>query len=129
VSVSAPAREAELERLYRRFKALALGVSAALMLDRGLGKLAEDSASLLQESLRAAEQTDDPGSPFGACVAAAMALCALVQRAAAGEPTAVELAELRTAHTRLRREVWAVVPCEYVPCCVSGAHHEARGVK
>jgi len=120
VSVAAPAREAELQHLYGRFKGLTLAVSAALLLDGPIAELADDADALLVECVQAAAA--EPDAALIECVEAACALAALVQRAAAGASTEDELAALREAHLRLRREVWNVLPCEYVPCCVAGTH-------
>jgi hypothetical protein len=119
MSVAVAAPDAALEHLYRRFKALSLAVSAALMLDRPLGELAGETDALVRECLAAAADTEDGDSPLVECVGAALALSSLVQRASAGESTELELAQVRAAHLRLRRGVWAVLPCEYVPCCAS----------
>jgi hypothetical protein len=125
VAVAAP--DAELERLYRRFKALSLAVSAALVLDRPLGELAGETDALVAECLAAAADAEDADSPLVECVGAALALSSLVQRASAGESTDLELAQLRAAHLRLRRDVWAVLPCEYVPCCCTSHATHQRG--
>ena len=43
---------------------------------------------------------------------------------------AADTERVRASHRRLRREVWKVVPCEYVPCCagrtVHGTHTSDR---
>jgi hypothetical protein len=120
VTVAAPSRTDELERLYRRFKALTLGASAALLLGEDARGLAADAAALRV----ACEAAAHLGEAFARCLTAARALEAVCACAGSGLPGDRELAELRAAHSRLRRAVWAVVPCEYVPCCVSHAHHE-----
>ena len=33
--------------------------------------------------------------------------------------TGALLERVRASHRRLRREIWDVQPCEYVPCCVT----------
>jgi hypothetical protein len=115
-------REDELERLYTRFKALSLGVSAALLLGRPLDELTADADAFLAECVRASAAADEPDMPLAECVEAACALAALARRATIGATTTDELETLRAAHLRLRREVWNVLPCEYVPCCAAGAH-------
>ena len=115
-------REDEVERLYSRFKTLSLGASAALLLDRPVAGLAVEANTFLAECMRASAAAAEPDAPLVECVAAAWALTALLGRAGGGASTTDELAELRTAHARLRREVWNVLPCEYVPCCAVGTH-------
>jgi hypothetical protein len=101
----------ELQRLYDRYKALALAVSAALLLERAVDDLVPAVDDLLAEA------------PIGECGDAARALSELVHLAVAGQPTASQLEQVRTSHSRLRRAVWSVLPCEYVPCCASDRHH------
>ena len=122
MTVALATREDELQRLYGRFKGLTLAVSAALLLDGPIGELAADADALLAECVQASAATSEPDAALIECVEAACALAALVQRAAAGAPTEDELDGLRTAHRRLRRQVWNVLPCEYVPCCAAGTH-------
>jgi hypothetical protein len=122
VTVAVATREHELQRLYGRFKGLTLAVSAALLLDGPIGELVADADALLVDCVQASAAAAEPDAALIECAEAACALAALVQRAAAGASTADELAELREAHLRLRRQVWNVLPCEYVPCCATGTH-------
>jgi hypothetical protein len=122
VTVAHVTREDELQRLYGRFKGLTLAVGAALLLHGPVGALVADADALLVDCIQASAAAVEPDAALIECVEAACALTALVQRAAAGASTADELAELRAAHLRLRRQVWNVLPCEYVPCCATGTH-------
>jgi hypothetical protein len=115
-------REDELQRLYGRFKSLTLAVSAALLLDGPIAELEADADALLVECVHASSSSPQPDRALIESVEAAGALAALVQRAASGASSSGELDELRAAHLRLRREVWRVLPCEYVPCCAAGTH-------
>jgi hypothetical protein len=62
-----------------------------------------------------------------ACVAAARELDALLRRGAGGEPVAAEIEAARATHRALRREVWKVLPCEYVPCGAELHVHDHGG--
>jgi hypothetical protein len=120
MSATAVRPEQELLRLYERYKALTLATSAALILARPLGEL-RAQAEALHGECRAAGAGED--SRAAACSAAAEDLAELLRLAASGEGTGDLLARVRASHRRLRREIWDVQPCEYVPCCVSDAHH------
>jgi hypothetical protein len=113
--------ERELLRLYERYKALTLAATAALILARPVGEL-RSQAETLRAECRAAGAGE--GSPGAACSAAADDLAELLGLASAGRDTAELLERVRASHRRLRRGIWDVQPCEYVPCCVSDAHHD-----
>jgi hypothetical protein len=101
---------ADTAELYRRFKSLTVAASAALILGEPL-----DAVVAAVEKL----DRDAAGSPAAEPVAR---LRRLVGRDRDAETTDAEIEELRTSHRSLRRKVWATEPCEYVPCCASGAH-------
>jgi hypothetical protein len=103
-----------LQRLYDRYKSLVRAVSAALLLERAVDDLVPEVDLLLAECAEAS---------MGECGDAAQALSELVQRAVSGRPTTAQLEHVRASHSRLRRAVWDVLPCEYVPCCASDPHH------
>jgi hypothetical protein len=119
----------ELGALYGRYKRLALATGATLVLGEDPAALADAAAALLADS-RTARGGGGGGlaSPLSACVCAADELHALLVRAAA-DPSRVGAADtdrVRATHSSLRREVWKVIPCEYVPC--SAVHrHDHRG--
>jgi hypothetical protein len=115
-------RDEQLWLLYSRFKSLSIAVSAALILDQPLDELAAEVDALTAECSQAAAATDAPDPALVECVESASALSALLPRAATGTATTHELESLREAHRRLRRRVWDVLPCEYVPCCAGGTH-------
>ena len=113
IAVAAPADE--LQRLYYRYNALTLSASAALILEQDVADLERETDALLEECIRCAPVPD--------CVVAARALTELVHATAAGQPSAAQLEQVRVTHSRLRRAVWSVLPCEYVPCCASDHQH------
>jgi hypothetical protein len=114
--------EHELNELYARYKALALAAGAALILDSDVERLAGEVKALLDDARRARRGSSALAPQLSACVEAAAGLGRLLADAPAST-AALEAA--RASHRRLRREVWNVLPCEYVPCCAGGdAHHE-----
>jgi hypothetical protein len=95
--------------LYRRFKSLTVTASAALI----LGERCDELRPVADELHR-----DAAGTP---CEEPAAQLRRLVHSAHDGEVSEAALDSVRSSHRRLRREVWATQPCEYVPCC-AGTH-------
>ena len=63
---------------------------------------------------------------LAASVGAARDLRRLLVEAVRGEAADRVLDQARASQRRLRREVWRVLPCEYVPCCASGHAHAER---
>ncbi len=119
--------ERELRELYTRYKGLALATSAALILDESLGALLEEADALV-EDCRTAVLPAELEVQLEACAAAAADLRGLLVLAA-DDPASVSAAAIqsvRATHSRLRREVWKVLPCEYVPCSASHAHELER---
>lgn len=117
--MSAVAAVEPVRALYARYKHLALAAGAALVLDEPLGVLEEDAAELLADARTAAASYEEHAPQLRACVDAASELHGLLQRGGGDVDAA------RRTHKRLRREVWKVIPCEYVPCCASAGHgHE-----
>jgi hypothetical protein len=112
----------ELQALYGRYKALALATSAALMLEDDVRSLGDR----LEELRRDCGATRRRGTPhdraLGACLAAVADLRPLID----GDTTDRALEHARASHRRLRRAVWDVIPCEYVPCCAPGHDHDER---
>lgn len=103
--------ERRLRELYGRYKRLSLAAGAALVLDVRDEALEPEAAALLADA-RAAAAADGGDAPqLEACVEAAAALHDLIVRGDGG------VEAVRETHRRLRREVWKVIPCEYVPCC------------
>jgi hypothetical protein len=119
---------AELRRLYGRYKGLVLATAAALVLDEPTG-LAVGEAEALRLDCRAAARECAPSlqSQLDACAAAADELCGVVSRGADGELTAADVEAARATHRMLRREVWKVLPCEYVPCGAGMRVHDHGG--
>jgi hypothetical protein len=103
------AEASQVQELYLRYKALALATGAALVLDGDVDALTREADALLADC-RAAN--------IDVCVDAALDLCRLL----AGDASALEQA--RESHRSLRRAVWTVHPCEYVPCCAEHVHAE-----
>lgn len=111
--------ERELQELYTQYKALALSAGATLMLDREVEPLAGRVDELLDECRSAGERA----TPY------AGELCAAVETLRpllSGDVTEETLARARGAHRRVRRAVWNVIPCEYVPCCAPAHDHNER---
>lgn len=117
------APEQAVRELYTRYKALALATSASLLLGGELGPIAEQVDALVDDCDAAGARRDALGRQTAACAEAAASLLPLLSR----DPTPEALAHARETHLRLRRAVWEVIPCEYVPCCASTHdHHERR---
>ena len=120
-SAVVPAADA-LQSLYERYKSLTLATTAALLLARPVDELASATQTLLRESVRASVPDRELAGAFAACAYAARDLADLLALAAAGEETNDHVERVRASHLALRRLVWDVQGCEYVPCCASGAH-------
>jgi len=115
----------ELHDLYTRSKALTAAAAAALVLDADAGDLAVEARRLLDDSLAARRRATGLVPQLSACVDAARDLRGLLDRARLGRASEADVDRARASHRRLRREVWQVLPCEYVPCCAAGhAHHD-----
>jgi hypothetical protein len=115
--------ERELLALYARYKRLALGTGAGLMLDAVPAKLVEETRVLVADCRRAAAAAPHgPLTPlFEACTGAAVALHELVLSGQEGSLHVPDerLRAARASHRRLRQGVWTVTPCEYVPCAAA----------
>jgi hypothetical protein len=122
MSVVLASREQELERLYQRYKALTLATTAALILERPLDDLALEADRLRGECRSAAASAAGAAELFDDCICAAGHLGELLRLASLGVPTSAQLDRVRASHRRLRRQVWDLHACEYVPCCVSEVH-------
>jgi hypothetical protein len=116
--MSAVAGAPAAAELYGRYKTLALAVGAALVLDTPRDELAAEVAALVGDATAAAAAAGGRDLRAAACVDAARDLLALVEAGGA------DVAAARASHKRLRREMWKVIPCEYVPCCASGHGHD-----
>lgn len=111
----APKRELPVQVLYGRFKHLALSAGATLVLEQPTALLEREIAALAEEARIAAADAGEHRPQLEACAEAAQELHALLRRGG------VDVEPARLAHKRLRREVWKVIPCEYVPCCARTA--------
>jgi hypothetical protein len=115
--------ERELLALYARYKRLALGTGAGLMLDAVPTELVEETRVLVADCRRtAAVAPHGPLTPlFEACTGAAVALHGLVLSGQEGSRRVPDerLRAVRASHRRLRRAIWTVTPCEYVPCAAA----------
>jgi hypothetical protein len=109
-------QEVQVQALYSRFKHLALAAGAALVLREPTARLEREVAALAAEARIAAADPAAPRPPLAACADAATELHALLRRGGS------DVEPARRAHKRLRREVWKVIPCEYVPCCALPVH-------
>jgi hypothetical protein len=114
--------ERELRECYERYKRLTLATGAALLLGPAPNALADAAAALLEDCRHAAARAPAAlASQLRACAAASDELRELLGHAELCH-TAVssdEIERVRATHRRLRREVWKVLPCEYVPCAAS----------
>ncbi len=107
-----------LRELYGANKSLSLSISAALALRLSPEVSAAQIDGHLADCERAAaEHHGDLGPHFEACRAAAADLAALARKVD-GEPGPSQrrLRAVRRSHRHLRRLVWEVFDCEYVPC-------------
>lgn len=111
--------ERELRDLYGRYKTLMLAAAAALLLDSSVDELAGAVAELLADCRAAAGEASPLRPQLVACAEATGELERLVAATPADGATAADLERVRAAHRNLRREVWQVLSCEYVPCCAS----------
>ena len=122
--------EQELLALYGRYKRLALGIGAGLMLDALPTELVEETRALVADCRRAAATAPHgPLAPlFEACTGAAVALHDLVLSGRQGFLRVPDerLRAVRASHSRLRRAIWTVTPCEYVPCSAASQHTTGR---
>jgi hypothetical protein len=119
-ATAAPALEHELRDLYERSKALTLAAAAALVLEADPAALSAEADRLLDDSLGARRRAKGLAPQLSACVDAARDLRRLLAGAALGSVAEADVDRARASHRRLRREVWQVLPCEYVPCCAAG---------
>jgi hypothetical protein len=111
-----------VRELYARYKSLALAVGAALVLDAPRDELSAEALELLEDARAALLVDSSRRVQLEACVGAAEKLRDLL------ESDGFDVEAVRATHKRLRREVWKIVPCEYVPCCASTPHaHERTG--
>ena len=111
-----PERDALIQALYGRFKHLALAAGATLVLEQPTARLEIEVAALADEARAAAADSGEHRPQLQACVEAAEELHALLRRGG------IDVEPARIAHKRLRRDVWKVIPCEYVPCCAGTVH-------
>lgn len=115
--------EQELNRLYGRYKTLALAAGARLVLDEAPESLAGEVGALVADCRLAAALGPETLAPqLAACVTAAEGLRALVGGAS---PSEADVEAVRLTHKQLRSEVWKVIPCEYVPCCATARHEHS----
>jgi hypothetical protein len=110
-----------VQELYGRYKRLALAAGASLVLDTPCEQLTQETSGLLDDARAALADHPSRKDQLAACVEAAQTLHALLVGGG------FEVEAVRATHKRLRREVWKVVPCEYVPCCASPQHAHDHG--
>jgi hypothetical protein len=125
MSVAAPPRAAadgELSALYGRYKALALSAAAAVIFELPLDGVRAEVERLLEDCRVAGRLVRAHEAQFAACAEAASVLRDVLLRAPDGEMETADLEMVRASHRELRRSVWRVVPCEYVPCCADDHH-------
>jgi hypothetical protein len=128
MSVPAPAAAglSTLCDLYARYKSLASAAGACLTLGQSLAALVAPAGALEAETRSAADSDSPLASPFAVCAAATRDLVELIG-AHDGDDVSARLAAARASHRALRRQMWDMVECEYVPCCASAPHRPDRG--
>jgi hypothetical protein len=108
----------ELRTLYDRYKLLALGVGAGLLLDEeGAARFAEETLRLAADAGRHRET--DAGPAATAAHRAALDLHRLAVAASDAAGHAQLIGQVRASHRALRAELWDLVADQYAPC---GAH-------
>jgi hypothetical protein len=109
----------ELDELYSAFKQLTAAYAAAAILGTGDLNLEEEAGRLRDRARQAAEECQDPAltRPLRACAETLTELCHLDGAKGGSE-------KLRGMHRALRRQVWDVRGCEYVPCSLSAGQNE-----
>ncbi len=114
-----------LGELYGENKSLSLAIGAALT----LGRRPEVEAGVIERHLAECERAvaERPGElaeHFEACRTAAADLAAMVREVDRDRrtPSRQRLNAVRASHRRLRRLVWEVFDCEYVPCGHERSH-------
>jgi hypothetical protein len=107
--------------LYGRYKSLALAAGAALVLDAPRDELSAEALELLADARAGLLLDSSRRVQLEACVEAAEKLRDLL------ESDGFDVEAARDTHKRLRREVWKIVPCEYVPCCASTPYAHEQG--
>jgi hypothetical protein len=108
-----------LNELYATDKSLSLSISAALamQLPPAVGSEQVDDHLWACERAVAEHGTGELAPHFEACRDAAAALAELAREAEGGlVPSPRRLDAVRRSHRHLRRLVWEVFDCEYVPC-------------
>ena len=125
---STVAIEDELRHVYARYKALALGAGAALLLGAGKrAELYEDVARLERDTERGAQrETGDSRESFAAEREAAAELRLLLHDSVRGPAGVADerLRAVRDTHRRLRRRLWPLIYRDYRPCSASDHVHE-----
>jgi hypothetical protein len=111
--------------LYGENKSLSLAIGAALT----LGRRPQVETAVIERHLAECERAvaERPGElaeHFEACRAAAADLAAMVREVDRDRrtPSRQRLGAVRASHRRLRRLVWEVFDCEYVPCGHERSH-------
>jgi hypothetical protein len=110
----------DLQELYGRYKLLVLSAAAAVILDAPEVGLGEEIDALHADASALRDRAPQLTRELTTCLDAVDRLRTLTT----GDPSNSDVDEVRASHRRLRRELWNIFPCEYVPCCVGGASHE-----
>jgi hypothetical protein len=114
--------QSALQSLYGQYKALAISAAAAVIVEAPLDGLVVSTEALLVECSEEAAPDCEYEAQLAACAHACAALRDFLRRAHEHGVSTSELEQVRTTHRELRREVWRVLPCEYVPCCADEHH-------
>ncbi|MGH3025153.1 MAG: hypothetical protein ACRDLR_01750 [Gaiellaceae bacterium] len=119
---AAPHPERALQSLYGRYKGLAISAAAAVIMEAPLDGLTASVEKLRCDCREAVRPGCEYPAQLAACSEASAALLGFLRRARQRDVSDAELEQVRTTHLELRREVWRVLPCEYVPCCADEHH-------
>ena len=113
----------ELSELYSRYKLLALGVGAQLLLETGEagGGLSAETLRLAADAgrLRETHETHEAHEAHQACHRATLDLHRLVTAAPGSPGHAALIEQVRASHKALRALLWDDIADQYAPC---GAH-------
>ena len=127
IEAPATAGVRELRELYVRYKGLVLGATARLLLDAPAGDLLVEADALLEDCRIARLSCEAPlRAQFGACESAALELREMLGEASKEGVGSARISSVRATHSRLRHEIWKVIPCEYVPCSAGPRTHTSN---
>jgi hypothetical protein len=111
----------DLGELYGRYKRLTLAAAAGLLAGEGSPELEDEVRALRADATHAVRDADS--ATLVQLRACANAAAELEQLVVGGQLSLEGVERVRQTHSELRREVWKVIPCEYVPCNAGASMH------